>query len=1035
MGDARVLELRIHGIANAPPADTLCTTDEKVERKEGDEQGSFWQITPTGREGDGDGRRQPADQERLTPGTASSTKMTPATPPSAAMPPGATVTTEAYSWGNQARSGGSALALLWRAVVHLGWLLVLPFGLCNLAYWARRDIKGEKENRGWWAGGAGAGAVRVFALLQTLFYTVGLLTVSVYLIGLQCFRPNDDADGGAVGHFACAALPNWLDFLAGWNPTARAALLGILPVAVILLVYAIVLRARGNFHPDVSFDDERMPREQPRADPSDPPRPPLLASAGFWQRARIAKTSERTHVAAAFSLVLFLLAADALLDATGMEPLDVVTRPGEAASSATVPFWATVIGGVLLLGAFQMAFVTGLSGKLAGDRAKRRWATLLLALSALASVAWSVWAIAMRAETTGVGPLAGDRAVDGLVIVPTAIAALGALIAVGSLSWGYPVAYRLVSGLMLLAALACVAGSELWAKHLEENPEGTRFALSSLAAAFVLLAILVSYSPLLDRDERVRSRVAGWHGNGATVALLAAWFSSLVITSLLVLGAHAWLTADADAPAIDDNWRVIDSPTDAPILPPPFYERFGGMFVIVLLVLLLLAGVALIAGLHRYPAFSLPGLMYPSGMTAAELQDQRERDGYLGGARRLIDGPATTRPPDDPRAIPRDEYPTSEHKPFGRLRAVADARRVAALAHRGESMLRMLAILTASALLFLGIPFFGEVIDGSLAATIGDDAANTGYGFTSDWALILSSISNAISPVWNTLASLAGWMLGLLALAVVAWVVTNAVTSTERPLGLVWDIICFFPRAGHPFSPPCYAERAVPEVNKRITRFLREEAAAGNDAYVILSAHSMGATIAAAAIFAIHEEEQRPLPDAPEKPPPRLPRIALLTHGVQLRAYFSRFFPEVFGPRVLGVRGTMPPAIWRSDPWKTQVLEEHDRPRVPIGEPDDPATLVSLLGGDLHDPTAWVVPRWRSLWRRTDYLGFPVFGYWSNVVDGANENPIDRGATERAPRAYLWTIARHNDYLSTLQYREARDELVDMLTAARAGAP
>ena len=25
-----------------------------------------------------------------------------------------------------------------RVLVHLGWLLVLPFALCNLAYWTRR---------------------------------------------------------------------------------------------------------------------------------------------------------------------------------------------------------------------------------------------------------------------------------------------------------------------------------------------------------------------------------------------------------------------------------------------------------------------------------------------------------------------------------------------------------------------------------------------------------------------------------------------------------------------------------------------------------------------------------------------------------------------------------------------------------------------------------------------------------------------------------------------------------------------------------
>lgn len=450
------------------------------------------------------------------------------------------------------------------------------------------------------------------------------------------------------------------------------------------------------------------------------------------------------------------------------------------------------------------------------------------------------------------------------------------------------------------------------------------------------------------------------------------------------------------------NGSVVDQ-----IPVPEFYARFAGMLVLIILVLVLAAVAAVIAALGRFPAFSLPRLSFPADLTPEALEKQKERDQQLGGVRRLL-LPGQTHDPDLGPAVPVGDYPTFEYRPSGRLRSVANARRVAGLAHRGEPLLRLLAILTAVALLVLGIPFLGQLL------------------VSASW--------------WQEVRALSGWALGLIALAAVAWVVSNALTSAERPLGLVWDIICFFPRAGHPFTAPCYAERAVPEVAKRVRHFIDEERAQGNEPYVILSAHSMGATIAVATLFTLLQDERgrtaaSVVPGAVptgDQTGSRIERVALLTHGVQLRAYFSRFFPEVLGARVLGVRGTFGPGMLRADPWKRQVVAEARSPRKAVGEADDPPTVVDMLGGDFRDADRWRVPRWRNLWRRTDYLGFPVLAHAGATVDGLDENPIDRGASERCPKSYLWRIARHNDYLSTAQYRAARQELVEMF---REGAP
>src|SRR4029453_14144333 len=140
-----ILEIRIHGVKNTPPAEMLETAAENGRRPPREEVGSFW-------------RR---NDERPAHGIT---------------------TTEAFSWGAQARTGGGALAAIGRAFVHVGWFLLLPYALANLAYWTRRI--GPQKNAGsrTWNGDSGAATVRVFGLLLTLIAVAAFSSVAIDLV-------------------------------------------------------------------------------------------------------------------------------------------------------------------------------------------------------------------------------------------------------------------------------------------------------------------------------------------------------------------------------------------------------------------------------------------------------------------------------------------------------------------------------------------------------------------------------------------------------------------------------------------------------------------------------------------------------------------------------------------------------------------------------------------------------------------------------------------------------------------------------------
>jgi hypothetical protein len=175
--------------------------------------------------------------------------------------------------------------------------------------------------------------------------------------------------------------------------------------------------------------------------------------------------------------------------------------------------------------------------------------------------------------------------------------------------------------------------------------------------------------------------------------------------------------------------------------------------------------------------------------------------------------------------------------------------------------------------------------------------------------------------------------------------------SARRTIGILWDVGTFWPRAAHPFAPPCYAERAVPDLTWRVATWTR--ATGGR---LVISGHSQGSVLAAATAWQ--------LPHAVRK------RVALLTYGSPLERLYGRWFPAHFGPESLAALHDEVDC-WRNlyrltDPIGGPVrVPENGGPRVDCEPLKDP-----LAHGrtDLHPLPAPILGH-------SDYQADPVFAH------------------------------------------------------------
>ncbi len=875
-----VLELRIHGVNNTTPAAMLDLDPDKVDEVLGDTYAGFWRPK--------DPRGAPGEEDR------------------GRVPPG--ITREAYSWGGLARmTPGGDVGALGKAIGVLstiGWTLLLPFGLANVAYWSRR-VEDRPVRSGAWT-------LRVAGLVLTAFMVVALCELSLDLVATQCYDE---------GERVCGRLPGWFDSLAAHSLAVRLAALSLVPVVVLcgLWYLSVVTRARyervvGNY----------QVRQSPAAVVGSP-----LQGPSFWAGDRMVGALAHCHLATGFGVVALALGWPALFgtgpDCASVDVLATAECRDQAWGRGTESWiiGACVIGSVAVL--LLALFVTVRRATDAPDLPDRprRGTSLLLGTAVLVLLGTGVAMVSVRPVLeTGEGvvePLqSGQSALLGVSTLPTAVLA----VLLGLVLWA--MLLRLGSGLSWLGAGAglLLAASVLLTQWSE-------FAWLGACVALAVVAAVVCLRRLVGGRE---TTYQAWAGTAPGMFLGAAVVAAGLLSSLLVLGLGDWLNGTkgartllpkADAtPVAPDLLDVCGNPCPAPdpLLTVPLpYVLLGIATLVALVVVVLALLTAYVVGRHVPPAGE-PG---------------------AHGVRR--------------------------------------SRRFARAAHRAEKL-------------------FGLLVLMGLALTVAAVALSAS-------GRLEYADSRGGAVAWQRVVDLGTVGLALMAAALVSALAKGAGSGKKRPLGLIWDLVCFLPRAAHPFGPPCYAERAVPELTDRIEWWLDTTpdektgavpAVVGDsrrrgDA-VVLSAHSLGGVLAVAGILRMDAGGSA-----------RLRHVSLLTYGSQLRAYFSRIFPELLGPHVLGVPAVRSASLWAGDPWGSASRAE------PAAVAPD-GSVSRLLAVTPDDAGAQA--RWRNLWRPTDYLGFPVWSF------ARSDNRVDRTAREIDMTSYLVEVLTHGNYPRTEQYRE-----------------
>jgi hypothetical protein len=933
---------------------------------------------------------------------------------------------EAYSWGTLTSGVPRFLGWVQRAL----WLLLLPFALANLSYWARLGVGAPtREAR------AGARFTRLGALLLTVFMVLIPAIIGIDLVAWQCYR------GDSPG---CTPLPGLLDFMADLTPAQRLAVGSLLPLAFVAVLWLLSRQSLLRYE-EVTYKGRES------HDPTS-----VLRHPGLWNGKLRTQQLQRVHLTVALATVVAFSAGHVVNHKVGGGGPVWATFVAALVLAVVAAFWALTVHPDDVEHVEELGRLSGRTPTEEGYRGWHRWLPgALVGAMGVVTLVHLVVLWGYGATLHQKVDFVGDNTWFISVFVALTAAHLALFTGERMGRWWSRLVVLLV---LLLAAIALLRHL----RRLDDLPGSERaWEIGGVVGAAVLLAVLGIWQFLARNDHGDQA----WNGAGASVMLATAAWVALLFTTGAVTATANYLNGSGHG--VDDLVsRLGDSPTSSATqvvtkaAEGSVLAVTGDVVVRDAVITLDGADPVIRSGTVESERLFDVEEKAVRGLDGVALQKGRTRlrDGYVvldtdhiriqdscvrqtddspcspessrflvGG---MLDLSATSAPgrplriridgrghgvelrPTSPPAVPLVVPQVLVWAPlaqtawlvgcgvwvllalllFRRSRPEIDAlveteidrrdraacikaRRRAAFAHRAERLLDGIGAITS----FLAIGLIVVSARGRAPW---------------DWQASLRPFA--------TLGMYVALALGLGLVLLFSRVRTSE--GTRKAVGVLWDLTTFWPRAAHPLAPPCYAERVVPELRTRVDWALHHRTAGGPDVRagnrVVLSGHSQGSVIVCALVSRLPEED--------------LGRIRVITYGSQVRALYGRIFPAVFGPEQIGY-----------EPTGQITTLSHPEPDAPARPVPHSAAPWAGRPGSLTERIHGAGGSWVNLFRRTDPLGFRVFSDHEQprpaivpgVVVGADwyvpEVP-DVVVGDAGPQ-----VNTHGGYQHTLVYRTA----------------